>query len=143
MKLCLQVALSNLGRPYRYGGRTPEEGLDCSELVQLILHAGGADLPGDQNAQQLFDFFSKPAHHISQDAQLGALVFYGQGPKIHHVAWAVDRRRHIEAAGGGADTLSLESANRRGAFVKLTPIRFLSLDFKGCYMPDYPLVSQD
>lgn len=140
MQHVLHVAYSLLGTPYKFGGRTPNEGLDCSELVQLILNAGGADLPGDQTAQKLYEYFSQPANHISQEPQLGALVFYGPTKGlIGHVAWCVDRRRHIEAAGGDRLTSTHEDANRRGAFAKLTPIRF-NLQFQGVFMPEYPLV---
>lgn len=142
MQIVLSVGLSLLNTPYRWGGRAPNEGLDCNEIVQIILNAGGADLPGDQTAQQLFNYFSQPANHISQDPQLGALVFYGNAKsQISHVAWCVDRRRHIEAAGGDSTTRSFEDANRRGAFAKLTPIRF-GLKLQGIFLPEYPLANQ-
>jgi len=39
-----------LGAPYLWGGRTAE-GLDCSGLVQLALHAAGRDCPRDSDMQ--------------------------------------------------------------------------------------------
>jgi cell wall-associated NlpC family hydrolase len=139
MKICLAVAYSLLNVPYIYGGKSPAHGIDCNKVAQIIMHAGGADLPGDQNSQALFDHFS--ANHLSTDPQIGALCFYGKGPKkIYHVAWMIDRRRHIEAAGGDSTTLTLEIARQRGAFVKITPARFTHPDFMGCFLPEYPLV---
>lgn len=140
MKHVIAVAHSLLGVRYRWGGRSPDEGLDCNEVVQIILHAGGADLPNDQTAQALFDHFSKPSNHLSQDPCLGALVFYGASKKqVTHVAWCVDARRHIEAAGGDSTTISPEIAARKKAFVKLTPIRFFAPNFLGAYQVEYPL----
>lgn len=140
MKHVLAVAQSLLGVRYRYGGGSPDEGVDCNEVVQIILNAGGADLPGDQTAQALFDHFSQPANHLSQDPALGSLVFYGQSRKqISHVAWCIDARRHIEAAGGDRTTITPAIAHQRKAFVRLTPIRFFAPNFIGAYLIEYPL----
>lgn len=137
MKLIYDTAMALVGTPYKYGGRHPKDGIDCSELVQILLHVGGADLPGDQSAQDLYNFFSQPANHVSQEPQLGALIAYGSGKSCSHIAMALDRRRMIEAAGGSKDTLTLEIAIKRNAWVKVTPIRFKEII--GIYLPEYPL----
>lgn len=136
MKLLRDVAMSLLNTPYRWGGKVPATGLDCSGLVQVILNAAGEDLPGDQNAQAYFDHFSRMSNHRSQEPQLGALVFYGGGPRdIDHVAFALTSNRHIEAAGGGPRILSLADASAARAYARVTKIR--STKLVGIFVPDY------
>lgn len=135
MKMIYDVAIRLVGTPYIWGGSTPV-GTDCSGLVQLLLAVGGADPVGDQTAEGLFKHFSQPANHNSQDPQLGALAFYGHLGKVTHVAMCLDRRRMIEAGGGGPGVLSLADAVRQNAFTRVVPIRFK--DLLGFYMPDYP-----
>lgn len=139
MKMIYDVAMSLVGTPYIWGGKTPHEGLDCSGLVQILLEVGGADPVGDQTADNLFKHFSQPANHNSQDPQLGALAFYGTLGKASHVAMCLDRRRMIEAGGGGPTISLKETADRLGAFTRVVPIRFKNLI--GIYLPDYPVAS--
>lgn len=128
--------MSMLGVRYTWGGKVPEGGLDCSGLVQVILQAAGEDLPGDQNAQAYFDFFSKLPNHKSQEPQFGALVFYGDNPRaIDHVAFALSRNRQIEAAGGGPKIDTVARAIEARAYVRVTKIRATKLI--GIFMPDY------
>jgi cell wall-associated NlpC family hydrolase len=134
MQLLYDLALRLVGTPYCWGGDTPAGGLDCSGLVQILLAAGGADLPGDQTALLLYAHFADPAHHIDTTPQLGALVFYGN-PKINHVAFCLDEHRMIEAAGGGEIVTSLGVSIAKNAWVKVKPIRPLS---RGIFMPKYP-----
>ena len=43
-------ALKFVGLPYVYGGKSAL-GLDCSSLVQMVLHAAGCDVPRDSDMQ--------------------------------------------------------------------------------------------
>lgn len=145
MNLIRSLALHLVGIPYKYGGRSPNEGLDCSELVQLLLRAGGADPMGDQTAQDLYNYFSQPANRIGDKAQLGSLIFYASGkdPKrVYHVAFCLDNKRHLEAACGEPHTLTAEIANAKRALRKITPIRFDSQDFLDCVLPYYPAAQE-
>jgi cell wall-associated NlpC family hydrolase len=65
-------AMSLLGIKYRYGGNTPEGGLDCSGLVQYVFKAAiGTDLP--RTAAEISRVGEKvDSHHL----QPGDLVFY-------------------------------------------------------------------
>lgn len=136
MKLIYDTALRLVGCPYVYGGDTPM-GLDCSGLVQILLAVGGADLPGDQTAHNLFDYFSQPENYLSREPQLGALIFFGNPrKKIHHVGMCLDRRRMIEAGGGGEHIKTVQDAIQARAFVRIVPLRFK--DLAGIFMPEYP-----
>ncbi len=65
-------ALSMLGIRYKYGGTTPENGLDCSGLVGYVFkETWGAILP--RTAEEI----SRVGQHIeTKDLQPGDLVFY-------------------------------------------------------------------
>lgn len=136
MKMIYDVAMSLVGTPYVWGGQTPHQGLDCSGLVQILLSVGGADPVGDETADGLYKYFSKPGNHFSQDPQLGALAFYGALGKATHVAMCLDKRRMVEAGGGGKSCTSAEISDFVGAFTRVVPIRFK--DLLGFFMPDYP-----
>lgn len=66
------VAERCLGAPYLWGGKTPD-GLDCSGLVQIALHAAGLACPRDTDMQEQALGVS-----IDQNAQLrrGDLIFW-------------------------------------------------------------------
>jgi cell wall-associated NlpC family hydrolase len=65
-------AMSTIGIKYRYGGNTPESGLDCSGLVRYVFkEAWGTDLP--RTAAEI----SRVGEKIDKfDLQPGDLVFY-------------------------------------------------------------------
>lgn len=65
-------ALSHLGIPYRFGGTSPETGLDCSGLVlNVFRNAVGLDLP--RTARQMAGLGDKISR---SDLQPGDLVFF-------------------------------------------------------------------
>ena len=71
----LQAAMSQLGVPYVYGGASPDEGFDCSGLMQWAYAQAGRSLshPADWQRDE--------AQPISEaDLQPGDLVFYGDPP---------------------------------------------------------------
>ena len=72
-----ELAVQQLGRPYRYGGATPD-GFDCSGLVWYVYHALGIEVPrtaAEQRAGSVYIaaeqlrpgdlvFFYTPADHV-------------------------------------------------------------------------------
>lgn len=83
------VAESLLHTPYLWGGNS-REGLDCSGLVQVALHATGLDCPGDSDQQMVL------GQEIAAEDPLrrGDLIFWDG-----HVAIVVDGDRIIHANG--------------------------------------------
>lgn len=135
LSLLYDLALKMVNVPYRWGGKFPGEGLDCSSLINILLHAYGLSIRNG-TAQMLFDYFSRPENHLHDKAELGSLVFYGDSrTEIDHVAMCLTPYRQIEAGGGGPEVTSFESAARARAYVKITPI--YTARRIGMFMPHY------
>ncbi|MDQ7969834.1 MAG: C40 family peptidase [Oxalicibacterium faecigallinarum] len=91
-------AMGMLGIHYKYGGSTPEEGLDCSGLVNLIFkEAWGKELP--RTAKQL----SREGERVEKtDLQPGDLVFYNTLRRsFSHVGIYLGDRKFIHAPSSG------------------------------------------
>lgn len=123
MTYLIQYALSFLGTPYRWGGASILNGLDCSGLVQEILASVGMDPPGDQTAQGLYNHFEKIGSANSYTP--GALAFFGDSvTKITHVGFLIDQYRMIEAGGGGHLVLTREDAAAKNATVRIRLVNY-------------------
>lgn len=91
-------AMGMLGIHYKYGGDTPETGLDCSGLVHLIFkEAWGKDVP--RTAKEL----SETGQHIDKaDLQPGDLVFYNTlKRRFSHVGIYLGDHKFIHAPSSG------------------------------------------
>lgn len=96
-ELALQ-AMGMLGIHYKYGGSTPEGGLDCSGLVQHIFkEAWGKDLP--RTSVEI----SKVGQHVDKnDLQPGDLVFYNTLKRgFSHVGIYLGDRKFIHSPSAG------------------------------------------
>jgi len=97
----IAIAKKYLGIPYHYGGTSPQQGFDCSGLLQYVFRQVGVSLPRTSQAQQTA---GKPVN--PKDAQPGDLVFFGGNAKsggAHHVAMMVSSGQIIEAAHTGTN----------------------------------------
>lgn len=93
-------AMSMLGIHYKYGGNTPESGLDCSGLVHLIFkEAWGKDVP--RTAKEL----SKTGEHVDRnDLKPGDLVFYNTLRRsFSHVGIYLGDHKFIHAPSSGGE----------------------------------------
>jgi cell wall-associated NlpC family hydrolase len=94
----VETARSLLGTPYRYGGRSPKQGFDCSGLVVFsYARAGVGGLP--RSAHEL----EGRAAPVELDAlRPGDLLFFRLGgAKTSHVAIYEGDRRFIHAPSSG------------------------------------------
>jgi cell wall-associated NlpC family hydrolase len=93
-------AMGMLGIRYKYGGTTPENGLDCSGLVRYVFkETWGADLP--RTAVEI----SRVGQRVDpKDLQLGDLVFYNTMRRgFSHVGIYLGNNRFIHSPAGGGE----------------------------------------
>jgi cell wall-associated NlpC family hydrolase len=133
--MLISYARSFIGTPYIWGGNSPD-GYDCSGLVQECLAFVGCDPVGDQTAQTLFNHFSR--NGTVTELRPGAVVFFGSSTRaISHVSLGTSEHTIIEAGGGDSTCITVEVANRKGAFVRERPITHRK-DIVAILMPVYP-----
>ncbi|GIU89120.1 MAG: hypothetical protein KatS3mg010_0219 [Acidimicrobiia bacterium] len=100
----VDVALAQLGKPYRYAASGPDA-FDCSGLTMFAWAAAGVQLPHSSRAQ----YASLPK--VSQDQLApGDLVFYGS--PIHHVGMYIGGGQYVHAPQTG-DVVKVSSIYRR------------------------------
>lgn len=74
------AAIRHIGRRYRYGGKTPKSGFDCSGFVSYSFSEAGLSAKGASFQQ------AKLGTKKSRSSlQPGDLVFFGKGKKVNHV----------------------------------------------------------
>lgn len=86
-----------VGTPYKYGGNSMDEGVDCSGLVvQVYLNATGIKLPRTSFEQA--DFCPEIEY---SDIAAGDLVFFATGQdtqRVSHVGIMIDGNRFIHSS---------------------------------------------
>lgn len=121
MELFLEYALRFVGIPYKWGGKNPLEGLDCSGYVQLLLRTAGilSSSPA-LSAQEIYEELIDQGCPVVTSSALGTIIFFGKNLKeIDHVGFCVSDKLILEARGGDHTTLTLKDAAAKGAFVEL------------------------
>jgi cell wall-associated NlpC family hydrolase len=88
----VHAALSQVGTPYRLGGNSPAEGLDCSGLTSYAYRAAGVSIPRMAAEQQ------RAAKPVGQRPGPGDLVFFRSPGGGQHVGLMVDRERFVHAS---------------------------------------------
>lgn len=96
------IALGQVGAPYRYGGNTPA-GFDCSGLVYYSYHNAGLTVP--RTTAQLW---SSAAPVMRGDLRTGDVLFFRIEGKMSHVGMYVGDNHFVHAPKSGR-TVSVES----------------------------------
>ncbi len=103
-----KTARQCVGTPYRLGGHTPKEGLDCSGLTSYVYGRHGVKLPPSSAKQAKMGRFVKKPY-----LQPGDLIFFstGQGRQVSHVGIYIGDGKFIHAPGTGktVTTATLDS----------------------------------
>lgn len=89
------IARAQVGRRYRTGGTTPDQGFDCSGLVRYVLAALAVDVPRT-SAQQ-----ARQGLAISRDTAAlrpGDLLTFGSSRRISHIGIYVGDGRFVHAS---------------------------------------------
>jgi cell wall-associated NlpC family hydrolase len=102
-------ALAMLGIRYKYGGTSPENGLDCSGLVRYVFkESWGTDLP--RTSQEISRVGQKVE---TKDLQPGDLVFYNTLKRgFSHVGIYLGDNKFIHAPSPGGE-VRIESMDLR------------------------------
>lgn len=133
----IEYALRFVGVPYLYGGNNPLTGWDCSAYIcELLKSTGVIPWQVDLNAQGLRETLLKTKHEsIFPTCVEGSILFFGKSKTaITHTALALNQKIMLEAGGGDSTTTSVQEAGRRGAFVRIRPIRHDLID---SILPEY------
>ncbi len=124
----LHECLRLMGTWYRWGGKDPKNGIDCSGVVTWALYkTGGPDLRQQHNSSYMFDRYP-----LADEPQPGDLAMYPR-----HVMVLLWRRRDsglwavMGASGGDSETTTKEIALARGARVTAYGSHMYRSDFRG------------
>ncbi len=116
--LLLKEAEKWLGTPYKYGGTTRNEGVDCSGLVMSLYNdALSIKLPRNSAAQAEF------CNAIDRDKlEVGDLVFFAprQSGRVNHVGMYIGNGNMIHASGS------------RGVMISSLSEAYFVKNFYGC-----------
>lgn len=70
-----------IGMKYKWGGKTPKTGFDCSGFTSYVMQENGVNVQGASHHQ------SRLGKRISKSKVApGDLIFFGKGTKVSHVA---------------------------------------------------------
>jgi cell wall-associated NlpC family hydrolase len=97
------------GFPYRYGGQSPEEGFDCSGLVQYVYQTQGISLPRDTASLA----YSLPAVSPAQRLP-GDLVFFNTtlNESFSHVGIYLGDDRFVHAPSSHTGRVMVSDLNQ-------------------------------
>ena len=95
----VRVAESMIGRPYKYGGKSPRNGFDCSGLVYYSHLKNGIDLPRTSYAQY------KATQPVPRKAlRRGDLLFFRvSSRKVSHVGIYLGDNLFVHAPSSGKE----------------------------------------
>ena len=108
------VALQQVGKPYRYGGSSPN-GFDCSGLIHYSYARVGQAVP--RTTGQLWKSMT-PVPESQMRA--GDLLFFSIDGKMAHVGMYLGKRQFVHApqSGRSVEVRSLESPFYAQAFIR-------------------------
>jgi cell wall-associated NlpC family hydrolase len=89
------MARAQVGKPYRFGGRSPERGFDCSGLVQYLMAALHRDVPRTAAQQAAVGL---PVERDTSRLRPGDLLTFGSGKRTSHIGIYVGNGRYIHAS---------------------------------------------
>ena len=108
------VALQQVGTPYRYGGNSPS-GFDCSGLVQYSYANAGKVVPRTTGG-----LWQELAPVDNRDMRAGDLLFFSIAGKMSHVGLYLGGGRFVHAPSSGkvVSVETLSSDYYRRAFIR-------------------------
>jgi cell wall-associated NlpC family hydrolase len=97
----VMTALTLMGTPYKWGGTSPEEGFDCSGLVQYI-YRDVSDVVLPRTAAAMAKMAGRDV--TEKELMVGDLLFFrlGKSRAINHVGIYIGENRFVHAPRSGA-----------------------------------------
>lgn len=94
----VRLAEAQIGTPYRFGGRSPKNGFDCSGLVQYVLAALNRDVPRTARKQATLGL---AIMRDTNDLLPGDLLMFGKSKRrVSHVGIYIGHGRYVHASRG-------------------------------------------
>lgn len=107
----VDIAKQYLGIPYKWGGNTPQEGMDCSGYMKYVYGQLGVDLP-----RVTYDQIKVGQGVNKENLMPGDLVFFGSQSDPHHVGMYIGNGQYIHEPKTG-DVAKISNLNSRSDFV--------------------------
>ena len=101
-----------LGTRYRYGGKTPATGFDCSGFVQYVFGRNSVNLP--RTSRQQATAGRALAARVDSLKPGDLMLFSSQGVRIDHVAIYVGDNRMLHSSAGAAKVVYDDLTTARG-----------------------------
>jgi cell wall-associated NlpC family hydrolase len=94
----LKTAYSQMGKPYKYGGTSPQTGFDCAGFVQWCYQQSGIDLPRTSK-----EMLSVGSPVDKDDLRPGDILVYGsyRGRGVTHAGIYIGNGRYIHSPNTG------------------------------------------
>ena len=108
----LATADRYLGTRYRYGGKTPATGFDCSGFVQYVFGRNSVNLP--RTSRQQATAGRALATRVDSLKPGDLMLFSSQGVRIDHVAIYVGNNRMLHSSAGAAKVVYDDLTTARG-----------------------------
>lgn len=119
------LARAQIGKPYRFGGRSPKRGFDCSGFVQYILAALEHEVP--RTAAQQAGVGEAVARDTSR-LRPGDLLTFGDDRRITHIGIYVGNGRFIHASSGAGRVIESPILRRMSRVQRWRGVRRLALE---------------
>jgi len=117
----LETAFSQVGRPYRFGGTSPQTGFDCSGFVGWVYGQHGVRLP--RSSREMIGLGQAVAR---PNLVPGDLVFFGRQKRVTHVGIYTGNNRFIHSPRRGQAVQESSLDDRAGGEYYLGARRLLS-----------------
>ena len=112
----VQVARSQIGTRYRFGGTTPKGGFDCSGLVRYVLAALKISLPRTAAQQaSIGDNVPKDTTRLRP----GDLLTFGRGSRVTHIGIYVGNGRYVHASPTAGRVIETSLSRTTSSLVKI------------------------
>lgn len=89
------IARAQVGKPYRFGGRSPERGFDCSGLVQYVMAAFQREVPRTAAQQAAVGL---EVERDTSRLRPGDLLTFGAGRRTSHIGIYIGNGRYVHAS---------------------------------------------